>query len=64
MTIYEKHEMPENRTPESFAYHVQYLWGGFPVDEYWTDEPEERDELVRSGHKQEYVVQVRFHYSL
>lgn len=58
MTVFYAYDIPPERTKESFRYHISFIWAGSPVEEFWTDEPTERDRLVCAADDQEYSVLV------
>jgi hypothetical protein len=59
VTIYGPEDLPPGRAADSFRYHVQFLWDGAAVEDYYTDDPAERDRLVRAADEGEYDVLVQ-----
>ncbi|WP_025158897.1 hypothetical protein [Leifsonia aquatica] len=56
-TIFRSYEIPADRTPESFAFMVELLWGHV-IDELWTDDANDVDDITEYAHEEFYDVRV------
>ena len=56
--VFEPHDLPPGRTVDSFRFVVDFVWDGGVVDRYLTDDPQERDRLVRAAVDQQYETRV------
>lgn len=52
------YELPDGRTPESFAYRVDEVWDGGVTDTLYTDDETEADRLVAAMLSNEYAAHV------
>ncbi len=55
--VFDRTDIPEGRTPESFRFCVRFIWAGEIVEEFFTDSPVEHFRLVENGGAACYTIQ-------
>lgn len=56
--LYRWYEIPEGRTRESFAFFVEEIWSGRAIDEYFTDERADVEQVIDERESTLYDVRV------